>query len=331
MPIIEVQFDNEAELQKWVQANVSFFLKDCFFLDGFRITTSAGKGGVPDGFAINFKTREWYIIESELLAHGVWPHIAEQLTRFVVASQNSGSVCVIRDKAFDFILETGRVNECADQLKTTKERLLQQIEVFLESVPPGFVIFIDDTNQDLLDVVHALEAPTQIFRVRKLVTDGKIEYYSPDHRPVIDTEPAADLDAGPAMLQTLEQLGGGQLLDTTRRFKCYQTTDGHIVHIKYSKLHEHQNYYWFGITPTAMDSIDELGVTHVVLILGSAGFVAIPVSVLREYLKTARVTRNPDGSVRHYHLLVSREPEPELFWSAETPRYDLSECFSPFD
>lgn len=76
MPIVDGEFDNEAELQRWVKANVSVFLQDCLFLDGFRITTTAGKGGVPDGFALNFKSREWYIIESELLSHGVWPHIA---------------------------------------------------------------------------------------------------------------------------------------------------------------------------------------------------------------------------------------------------------------
>jgi hypothetical protein len=104
MPIIEGRFDSEAELQQWVKSNVSAFLSDCIFIDGFRITTSAGKGGVPDGFALNFKSREWHIVESELLSHGVWPHIAEQLTRFVVAAQNPSSLRIVRDRALEFIM-----------------------------------------------------------------------------------------------------------------------------------------------------------------------------------------------------------------------------------
>ena len=83
MGIIEAVFDNEAELEGWAFANLSQFLGDCIFLDKCQIKTTAGKGGVPDGFAFNFAAKEWHLLECELLSHGVWPHIAEQVTRFV--------------------------------------------------------------------------------------------------------------------------------------------------------------------------------------------------------------------------------------------------------
>jgi len=100
MAIIQADFDNEAELQTWVEGNLSQFLPGVFAISGCRVTTVSGKHGVPDGFAFCFTQRQWYVIENDLLAHGVWPHIAEQITRFVVALQNPATRRKIRDHLF---------------------------------------------------------------------------------------------------------------------------------------------------------------------------------------------------------------------------------------
>lgn len=85
MDIVEAAFENEAELDRWAQENIGRFLSGAIFLSPFRIETPSGKGGIPDGFAFNLADRQWFIVEAELLKHGVWPHIAEQISRFVVA------------------------------------------------------------------------------------------------------------------------------------------------------------------------------------------------------------------------------------------------------
>ena len=54
MAIIEAAFENEKELQNWIENNLNDFLPGAFFLPGCRIMTVSGKGGVPDGFAFNF-------------------------------------------------------------------------------------------------------------------------------------------------------------------------------------------------------------------------------------------------------------------------------------
>src|SRR5262245_60574695 len=104
MPISEAEFDNEQELQSWVFGNSSTFFGACSLLRGFRITTPTGKSGVPDGFAFNFTQRRWWVVECELLSHGVWPHIAEQITRFVVAVRNPSTLRQVRDKVFDTLV-----------------------------------------------------------------------------------------------------------------------------------------------------------------------------------------------------------------------------------
>ena len=169
MAITEQKFDNEAELQAWAQGNIATFLGPCAYLKGFMVRTSSGKGCVPDGFAFDFAQKEWYIVEYELLEHGVWPHIAEQVTRFVVALQNPASLREVRNQLFEHILATDRVNTTAGELGVPPERLLQQIELFIEGVLPTVVVIINDTNQDLTDFAHALDAPTQVFRVRKFL------------------------------------------------------------------------------------------------------------------------------------------------------------------
>ena len=104
MAVQESKFDNEAELEQWVFANLQDFLGECVRVGKFQLVTSSGKGGIPDGFAFNFTTRDWCLIECELLKHGVWPHIAEQITRLVVAVQNPDTLRAIRDRLFEKIL-----------------------------------------------------------------------------------------------------------------------------------------------------------------------------------------------------------------------------------
>lgn len=201
MPMTEASFDSEQELQDWVYANIDSFLPSCYLVPGFQITTISGKNGVSDGFAFNLDAREWYVIECELLRHGVWPHIAEQITRFVVALQNPDTLRKIRERLFEYVLGEEHMDSAAASLDTTP----------------------------------------------------------------------------------------------------------------------------------ALRYIREYGVTHVVFVMADPGFVKVPMPVIDEFLEHTNTSSNPDGTVRHYHCLISPGPEPELFWSNDRPKYPLAEHFQPFD
>ncbi len=328
MTISEAQFENEMELQTWVENNLEAFLPGSIFLKGCQVTTPSGKHGVPDGFAFNFADREWYVIENELLHHGVWPHIAEQVVRFVVALQNFQSRRKLRDRLFEDLLQNDSHHSVAEILDTTPERLLQQLELFIESVNPQVVIFIDDTNQDLKDMAQALAAKTRIFRIQKFVVNGHPEYHSPDRNtPIIETEPVEESDVCDTDFDLIEHLGGGQVESSAGRFKCYKLSDNSVIYIKRSKFHQSKNYYWYGISSASLGYIEQYAVTHLIFVMGSEGFAKVPINIVQDFIQNAKVSRNPDGTIRHYHCLISPSPDPELYWSEEVPRFSLAEYF----
>ena len=308
-----------------------YFLPNAIFIPGFQVATTSGKRGVPDEFAFNFHDREWFVIESELLDHGVWPHIAEQIVRFVVAMQNPQSRRKVRDRIFEHLIETDQCNAVAAVLETTQERLLQQIELFIEGIWPEIVIFIDDTNQDLHDMAQALSASTRVFRIQKFTVNGQAEYHSPDRNvPVLVTD-TSDNDVTPdTEYNIIEMLGGGKLETTHRRFKCYRFSDGTVIHVKRSKFHKDGNYYWYGINASTLGYFNEFDVTHVVFVMGDDGCAVAPLDTVKEFVQNTKTSCNPDGSVRHFHVLISPVPDPELYWSNKVPRFNLAEHYRSF-
>lgn len=65
--------------------------------------------------------------------------------------------------------------------------------------------------------------------------------------------------------------------------------------------------------------------------MGDYGFVRVPIETVTAYLKHTKTTCHADGSIRHYHVLISHDAEPELYWSSDVPRYSLADCFHSFD
>ncbi len=326
MAIAEADFDREQELENWTFDNISTFFGDCILLSRFRITTPSGKHGIPDGVAFNFSTRQWWIIECELLAHGVWPHIAEQITRYVVASGNESTKRQIRDKLFEEIQEKGIQEKVVQELNTDSSRLLQQLEMFVEGVKPSLAVFIDDTSQDLNDFCDALNVSTEIYRVKKLMVNGSAEYYSPDHNaPAIVTVPEQSSPSGSSIFDVIEQLGGGDLISP--RLKCYRLSDGRVVKVQYSKFYDSHQAYWCGINPSSYERAKDAGCTDHLFIMGQDGFVVIPFTVVDEYINTAYITKNSDGSIRHYHVHLSPPPNVTMKEYSKTEDIDVSELF----
>ena len=214
MSIEKKQFDNENELHGWVEKNIELFFGEVLYVPGnFFISTKRNKGGKPDGFILDVKNNSWTIIESELLKHGVWEHIAEQLMRFIVASQNELTKRKIRDSFFNAIEEMNLITDYAEILGISQHRLIQRIENIIEGQMPNIAIFIDDVNEDLEDMVEALNATVQVYKIQKYLVNGEIEYLTPEgKKSSIETtiEEVTDSKAKPS--EAIEILGGGKLL-----------------------------------------------------------------------------------------------------------------------
>ena len=330
MAMHEAAFDAEKEIQDWVFEHIGEFLPGCILTEGFKIITVSGKGGIPDGFAFNLEEKSWYVIECELLEHGVWPHIAEQMTRFVVALKNPESLRKVRDRLFEALENRGLTEEACRLLKAEPLHLHRQIETYIESIAPELVIFIDSIDRDLVDMVNALDISTRSFRIKKLVGEGHVQYYSPDYQgAAVDTTPIDTRKIN--VYDTLVMIGDVEEAINDHGFRCYRLSGGMVVHPKYSKYHEADRYYWYGMSPSVLQRCEEHSVSEVVFILGEQGYVRIPYSMLKEYLESAGVSRQTNGSIRHYHIYISPPPEPRLYTDNENRGYALQEYFQVFD
>jgi hypothetical protein len=60
--------------------------------------------------------------------------------------------------------------------------------------------------------------------------------HSPDQNiPVLVTEPTIEAGSDISEFDVIENIGGGEIIASSHRFKAYKTGDGSIIHIKRSK------------------------------------------------------------------------------------------------
>ncbi len=62
-------------------------IRPLFIYQKPKLKTADGVGTIPDGFAIDIGLEKWYLVEAELMHHSVWNHIAPQVTKQILASQ----------------------------------------------------------------------------------------------------------------------------------------------------------------------------------------------------------------------------------------------------
>jgi len=321
-------FDSEDELHSWVEKNIGTFFGDVIYVKGFKIATRKNKGGIPDGFVLDLNNSSWTIIESELINHGVWDHIAEQIVRFIVASQNSYTKKKIRDRFFEEITNGNLIDSLSEKLQIPSFRLLQEIENITESTSPEIAIFIDDSNEDLMDMAEAMNAPIKIYRVQKYLANGSIEYLSPDSSKSYFETTVEDVKETPSKPSAVvDFLGGGKLIASINKISIFELNSGERITTKYSKYYENSGDYWYGITPTTFNRYKQHDLTHIVFILGDEGFVKLPIEILEKYLKVAKVAKNPDGTVKLCHVIIKAMPEPLLYINKNEEAWELSDYF----
>ncbi len=192
---IQVPFDNEEELENIVIDNYEFiFDPNSFFLPKALIKTADGAGPIPDGFAIDLAERKWFIVEAELLKHNVWHHIAPQVSKQIIASNQLQSRKTIALLAIE---EIKKSPEKFKELGIDEYGLALVINEILEK-PPLIGLPIDGISDDLTDWANTLKNSVNIWLIRKFWSfeeEDKIIYELPEeHRPLIDTVDESDRD-----------------------------------------------------------------------------------------------------------------------------------------
>ena len=152
---------------------------------------------------------------------------------------------------------------------------------------------------------------------------------SPEEEP-IESLDGAD-DEAFDLPTVLSLLGGGSLVSGESRLRLYRFSDGKKAVIRYSKLYPRPNHFWYGLRPAVIEYLGEIDNSHVAFVMGRQAAAIVPLELVCEYCKGTKSSLNTDGTIRHYHVLISNEQDPHLFSSQETPRYSLLQYLVRFD
>ena len=193
---IKSPFDNENELEQVIVLNYEYlFGPSSFYLPKSKITTLDGKGTIPDGFVIDIDQRVWYIVEVELISHGVYEHIVPQITKQFVASSNPKTKQKIEDLAATLYTN--------DEITREKfnDALIDEIDVRkilgeILQTAPIVGMPIDEVNNDLREWSSTFKTGMKIWEVKKFVELGNptniVFDFPEEFKPQIDTKETED-------------------------------------------------------------------------------------------------------------------------------------------
>lgn len=189
---IKSPFDSEAELEQVIFDNYEYlFGPTSFYLPKAKIRTADGAGTIPDGFAIDIGQKKWYLVEAELMHHSVWNHIAPQVTKQILASQQPITKRTLIDLAVEQYQSDPYTREKYEDLNIAQINVRQVIGDILET-DPIIGVPIDGVTNDLRDWARTLKYKVKLWVVSKFVefnNPQNIVFEFPEEfKPELDTE-----------------------------------------------------------------------------------------------------------------------------------------------
>lgn len=189
---IKSPFNDEAELEQVIIDNYEYlFGPTSFYLPKKKIRTADGIGTIPDGFAIDIGQRKWYLVEAELMHHSVWNHIAPQVTKQLLASQQQITKRTLIDLSVKQYQEDNYTREKFDDLNIPAINVRQVVGDILET-EPIIGVPIDGVTNDLKDWARTLKYKVKLWIVSKFVelnNPSNIVFEFPEEfKPELDTE-----------------------------------------------------------------------------------------------------------------------------------------------
>jgi hypothetical protein len=193
---LKTPFQNEAELEKIIVTNYEYlFGPASLYLPKSKIVTADGFGTIPDGFVIDLDNRIWYIVEAELIRHGVYEHIVPQITKQLNAASQTEAKRKIEGLTVEQYSNDQTVKEKFVEAQI-REIDIRKVLGDILSKPPVVGVPIDEVNGDLRDYSKTIKNGMRIWIVSKYVELGNpvniIYEFPEEYKPEIDTEEVAD-------------------------------------------------------------------------------------------------------------------------------------------
>jgi hypothetical protein len=189
---VKSPFDSEAELEQVIVENYEYlFGPTSFYLPKAKIKTADGVGTIPDGFAIDIGQKKWYLVESELMHHSVWNHIAPQVTKQILASQQTITKRTLVDLSVEQYQSDPYTKEKFEDLNIAAINVRQVVGDILET-DPIIAVPIDGVTNDLRDWARTLKYKVKLWVVSKFVEFNKstniVFEFPEEFKPELDTE-----------------------------------------------------------------------------------------------------------------------------------------------
>ena len=190
----KVEFSNEDEIENIVIKNFKLLFGDySILLEKSLISTSSGKGTIPDGIIIDFQENKWYILEVERGLHGTWEHIAPQISKQITAMENMDTKVKIAENCINKINKNNSFRDLLNEIEIEEINIHGAINKILKS-PPIVALPIDYIPNDLKDWTKTLKVEVIVWLVEKyLDINGNILFSIPEKE--IDTEVTGNGDS----------------------------------------------------------------------------------------------------------------------------------------
>lgn len=188
---LKAQFDNKAEIDGVVQKySEQLFGSSSIYLPKTKITTSGGRGTIPDAFVIDVQSEEWFLVEAERAVHGTWEHIAPQISKQLVAVATLETRELLLQIALNLIASNKTLKDIFQDLGVGELEIPGKLQKILRK-PPTIAIPIDRIPRDLTEWVQTLKNNTKIWVIEKYVSTtnpNRVLYSFPDENlPTLTT------------------------------------------------------------------------------------------------------------------------------------------------
>jgi hypothetical protein len=207
-------FEREEELELVVRDfSPDLFGSSIIYIGKPTITTGDGRTTIPDAVVIDLDARIWFLVEVELARHGIWEHIAPQVSRQLAAAGSDATLERLLDKALELISRDPRLQALLQELGISQIDTHGHLRSILQQAPV-VAIPIDAVPQDLQDWVRTLRNTVYIWKVEKFIEEGgaRIFYSVPDDAgPTLRT--VVSPTSGVARIRTASSNSVAELLD----------------------------------------------------------------------------------------------------------------------
>ena len=240
------QFKTEQELEDAVQEHSQqIFSDDCVYICIKKRVTNKNNSfiNIPDAYVIDFRGRpKLWVVENELSTHDSFRHIGVQMLQF--ASQFTEGSFEIKSILLQAINNNKELFDKTKQLtkKSEFKNMGEVLDYAIYKNDFGFVIIIDDINEELYSVTKELARRPELLKIQKYKSKNGDLLYTYDELlgEVVESKSASvkDIDDIDTMVAPAREEGFKRVFLGQKEWYAVRIASSVIPRLKYLAMYE---------------------------------------------------------------------------------------------